>query len=203
MPPQTYPSGTVRALLLTDLVTPATRVVLQARLASRTPSMPRCFDAEQFAILQAACDRLIPQSHRAAPVALAAFLDERLAADKGDGWRYDALPPDAEMFVQGMRGLDETARIRFGHGFVALNGAQQDQVLTLVQQGEVQGTTWVNLSPTRFFEELLAELCECYYSDPLTQEEIGYVGMADGQGWQQIGLNQREAHEPLAAGEAV
>lgn len=203
MQPKTYPPGSVRALLSTDLVTPPTRAALLARLAPLPSYTPRCFDAQQFGTLRAACDRLIPQAHRADPIDLAAAIDERLTASEGNGWRYAALPPDADAFVQGIQGLDETARALFGQGFVALDDEQQDAVLTAVQRGEAHGTTWTNLSPTRFFEELLTELCECYYSDPLTQEEIGYVGMADGQGWQQIGLDQREAHEPEALGEDV
>jgi hypothetical protein len=49
----------------------------------------------------------------------------------------------------------------------------------------------------KFFEELLASLAELYYSHPLAKEEIGEVAFADKKGWQQIGLNQLESHEPL------
>jgi hypothetical protein len=48
----------------------------------------------------------------------------------------------------------------------------------------------------RFFEELLVLATETYYAHPLAQEEIGYAGMADAAGWQAIGLDEREAHEP-------
>jgi hypothetical protein len=67
-----------------------------------------------------------------------------------------------------------------------------------VQRGDVEGGVWDTLPAQRFFEELLAEAVECYYSHPLAQEEIGYVGMADAHGWQAISLNRLEPWEPRA-----
>jgi hypothetical protein len=198
MQPSHYPPGTVRALLETDLLTPATRAVIQARLEPRPAAEPHFFDSQTFQTLRAVCDRLIPQADRSDPVDLAAALDERLADGACDGWRYASMPPDEDAYVRGLHGVNEAAQARFGADFAALDEAHQDRVLVAVQRGEAQGATWDTVPAERFFEELLAELCECYYSDPLTQEEIGYVGMADAHGWQAIGLNQRAAHEPHA-----
>lgn len=191
-------SGTVRGLLETDLITAPTREVLRSRLMPRDEQGPRYFDQRTFAILRAACDRLIPQLDRSDPVDLAAALDDRLADGKGDGWRYDRMPPDGVAYRCGLHGLDEYARARFDADFAALDGSRQDTVLLAVQLGVVTGEVWETLPARRFFEELLAELCECYYSDPQTQEEIGYVGMADAHGWQAIGLDQLAPHEPRA-----
>lgn len=203
MTAKTYPRGTLRALVETSLVTPATRRVLVARLvpedAPPPPDpKPRFFDAEAFATLRAACDRLIPQADRPHPVHLAGALDERLAEGKGDGWRYNQMPPDGEAHRRGLQGLNESARAMFGETFYDLEASRQDEILLAVQRNEAQGETWKTLPAQRFFEELLAELAECYYSDPLTQDEIGYVGFADAQGWRAVGLNELEAHEPRA-----
>jgi hypothetical protein len=203
MTAKTYPRGTVRALVETNLVTPATRKALVSRLvpddAPPPPvSKPRFFDAEAFDTLRAACDRLIPQADRTHPVQLAGALDERLAEGKGDGWRYNQMPPDGEAHRRGLLGLNESAHAMFGEAFYELDASRQDEVLLAVQRNEAQGQTWKTLPAQRFFEELLAELAECYYSDPLTQEEIGYVGFADAHGWLAVGLNELEAHEPRA-----
>jgi hypothetical protein len=203
MTAKTYPRGTVRALIETSLVTPATRKALVSRLvpddAPPPPvSKPRFFDAEAFDTLRAACDRLIPQADRTHPVQLAGALDERLAEGKGDGWRYNQMPPDGEAHRRGLMGLNESAHAMFGEAFYELEASRQDEVLLAVQRNEAQGQTWKTLPAHRFFEELLAELVECYYSDPLTQEEIGYVGFADAHGWPAVGLNELEAHEPRA-----
>lgn len=203
MASKTYPRGTVRALVETDFITPVTREVLKSRLAPDDApplpdSQPRFFDAESFATLRAACARLIPQADRPHPVDLAGAIDERLAEGACDGWRYNELPPDGDAHRHGLLGLNESAQAMFGKAFYKLDASSQDEVLLAVQRDEAQGETWKTIPARRFFEELLAELTEFYYSDPLAQEEIGYAGFADAHGWQAIGLNELEAHEPRA-----
>ena len=199
MSPKTYPPGTVRRLLTSDLVTSPTREVLRKRLEADTDDAPRFFDAATLMTLRAACSRLIPQLDRAESIDVASCIDKRLAENMCDGWRYDAMPPDAEAYRLGLRGLDESAQAKFNLAFHELGAANQDAVLRAVQAGTAEGRTWQTLPPNRFFEELLVEVAESYYSHPLAQEEIGYVGMADAHGWQAINLNQLEAHEPQAS----
>ena len=193
-----YPTGTVRHLLRTSQVTPKTREVLEERLAAS--SNPQFFDAESFAILQAAAVRLISQSDQPELIDVADALDKRLAEGTGDGWRYNTMPPDPVAHQAGLCGLEESARLMFGNGFTSLNGAEQDIVLEAIQWGKAPGSIWEQIPAPRYFEELLAELTETYYSHPLAQEMIGYVGMADAQGWQAIGLNELEPWEPRQQG---
>ncbi|MGI9105053.1 MAG: gluconate 2-dehydrogenase subunit 3 family protein [Pyrinomonadaceae bacterium] len=193
-----YPTGTVRALLETDMVTPQTRIALLERLNRETTAAPRFFDAAAYATLCAVCARLIPQPERPHPIDLAGAIDGRLAQKEGDGWRYDQMPPDGEAHRRGLLALDESAQLLFGGNFHELDEAQQDQLLLLVQRNEVSGGTWETIQASRFFEELLAGATESYYSHPLAQEEIGFVGMADAHGWQLIKLDELEAREPQA-----
>ncbi len=194
-----YPLGSVRRLLASELVTSATRTVLEQRLQPQ-PTTLRFFSPEEANTLRQVAVYLFP---RAADynIDLIAPLDQRLAAGDGDGWRYDALPPDAEAQRLGVVGLNETARASYGLGFAALTPAQQVVVLHEVAAGQPAGATWQTLPAARYFEDLLAELTEYYYSHPLVQEEIGYVGLADAAGWQRIGLNQLEAWEPRPSSE--
>ena len=203
MRPQSYPHGTVRALLDSDMVTPQTRAALRTRLEKPTADAPRFFDNEAYATLRAACARLISPTESACPVDLAAAIDERLVQGEGDGWRYDRMPPDGEAHRRGLRGLNECARDKFASAFHELDGARQDEILLAVQRGEVRGGVWETLPAGRFFEELLAGVTESYYSHPLAQEEIGYAGMADARGWQAIGLDQLEPWEPRALEEEI
>ena len=188
-----YPSRTVRSLLDTSQVTSKTREVLKARLAEKPASDPSFFSTESFAILKAASDRLISQSQG---IDLAGALDRRLSIGTGDGWRYNTMPPDPIAHQAGLSGLEESAYVLFNRSFVALSESEQDAVLTAIQQGKAPGKTWETMPSVRYFEELLTELTETYYSHPLAQEEIGYVGMADAKGWRAIGLNQLEPWEP-------
>ncbi len=202
MPVPTYPSGTVRALLATPHVSDATRAALQARLDAPEPYAPQFLAPEVFALLEAVAARLFPQPDRpAAPVPLAPAVDERLAEGRADGWRYDALPPDREAYRLGLGGIQEIAQELFQTPFQQLDATGQDAVLQALASGTPPGATWQTLNAGRFFEELLAELTEAYYSHPLAQEEIGYVGMADLPAWSKIGLNEKEEREVSPTGE--
>jgi gluconate 2-dehydrogenase gamma chain len=193
--PEHYPNGTVRALMPTDQVTEATRQALTERLETAPPK-PDFFSEAEFSLLEAICDRLIPQDENEPHIDIAGGIDERLVQHKSDGWRYDTMPPDGEAYKLSLAGVDETASLLFQSSFQSLSAAQQDSVLQQVQQGEAPGETWKKLPANRFFEELLAEATTNYYSNPLAQETIGYVGMADVPGWQRIGLDQLEDREP-------
>ncbi|MGI8657001.1 MAG: gluconate 2-dehydrogenase subunit 3 family protein [Pyrinomonadaceae bacterium] len=190
-----YPSGTVRKLLDTALVTAQTRRALQGRLEEERV-VPRFFDAHSFAVLCAACARLMPRIDGINLESIAGVIDKRLADGKGNGWRYDVLSADAETYTRGLQGLNESARASFKSDFVNLDESQQDEILYGVQRGEAIGETWKPLSASRFFEELLAELTEGFYSHPLALEDIGYAGMADAKGWHNIGLNRLDPQEP-------
>ena len=196
-----YPPGSVRVLIESDLVTPATREALVERLRAAPVIEPRFFTADEFALLKAACDRLLPQPERARPVDIAGTLDTRMAALRpagggGDGWRYAIMPPDTEMHRQGLATIRQVGEAMFERAFVRLSDAQQDAVLESVQGG---GIDLQRAAVTRrYFEELLAQVADIYYSHPLASEEIGYVGMADAHGWQAVGLDEREAHEPAS-----
>lgn len=192
----TYPEGTARRLLASDLVTPKTRAVLQARFDGPRGTSAQALDDGELAILRAACGRLIPQDERAEPIDLAGEIDRRLARGESKGWRYDAMPPERDAYRRGLRGVDESAHIMFGMPFTALSPGRQEEVLLAVQGGNAPGDAWHGLTARRFFEDMLAELVETYYSHPLAYDEIGYVGYADARGWQAIGLNQLAPHEP-------
>ncbi len=193
-----YPPGTVRALIESDLVTPPTRRALRERLRRRNVR-PRFFDPHALAIIGAACARLIPQPERERPIDLPGELDARMADGVGDGWRYAKMPADCDMHALGALGLDQTAQAMFGCGFAQALAAQRDAILRAVQLGSAAGQVWQEMDSACYFQELLALLVDIYYAHPLALEEIGYAGMADGHGWQAIGLDERETHEPLAS----
>lgn len=197
-----WPAGTVAALLAGDAVTAPTRAALRARLAPAPPG-PRHLGPAAFAVLAAACARLVPQDGRAVPVDVAGAFDRRLGTGAGDGWRYDALPPDAQAHARGLRGLDETARALRGAGFLETDDAGRDAVLAAVQAGDPPGAAWEGLPAALWFEELLAALVEIDYAHPSAQDEIGYAGFADRPGWTAIGLGEREDREPRPLGDGA
>ena len=194
---QRYSAGSVRALLETEHVSAATRAALRERLDGPTVREPAFFTLDEFATLWAVYDRLIPQPDWAEPIDIAGEIDRRLAAGMSDGWRYDVLPADGEMYRAFLGGLDVMARQRGEAVFRALDGIEQDEILAAVQRGAVTGEAWERMPAVKCFEEVLAEVAETYYGHPLAQEEIGYVGMADLPAWTQVGLDERDEREPL------
>ncbi|MGI4879914.1 MAG: gluconate 2-dehydrogenase subunit 3 family protein [Janthinobacterium lividum] len=178
----TYPAGSVGQLIASDHVAEPTRIALQARMAAK-PGPPRWFDATEFALLCGVCARVIVDVPQ---VDIAGVIDARLAAGTGDGWRYDALPTDGEAYRQGLSTIDATARLLGGAAFLMLGPEAQDAVLAAVQK-----------TSRRWFEDLLAEAAETAYAHPAVQGAIGYAGFADLPGWIRIGLDEREAHEPI------
>jgi gluconate 2-dehydrogenase gamma chain len=194
-----YPTNTVRALLDTDQVTDATRQALVQRL-QLLPHQPTFFSVSEFALLQAVCNRLVPQDNPSGWIDMASNIDKRLSEHKYDGWRYDTMPPDEDAYRLGLMGIEESTQLIFQQGFRNISAEQQDFILKAVQLMEAPGDIWKKLPADRFFEELLTEVTENYYSHPLAQEEIGYVGMADIPAWHRIGLNQLEDREPKRIG---
>lgn len=185
------------ALLATDFVTDATRKALKERL-EENEYQPLFFDPANFECLSVVCDRLIAQDSNSRIVNIAVHIDERLQRKTGDGWRYDNMPSDDQMYIKGLKGIDETAQLHFQIKFIQLTNEQQMEILRSVQHGSAKGVVWQELPPQRFFEELLAETTEIFFSHPLVQDEMGYAGMADAKGWERIGLNEREPIEPVA-----
>ncbi len=160
-----------RRLADQNLLTPPTL----AALAAREPAFdgePRRFDAPTFAILVALVDVLRPYE-RPSGREIALRIDARLAKGECDGWRFDAMPADAEAYAQGLAAL-------------AQEGALDASVVRRLQRGETT-VAWP-LSPQRFLEDLLAEVATFAYSQPEAQDAIGYDGYADAQGWSHIAL---------------
>lgn len=197
MPSESYPAKTARALIQTALVTEPTRAALTTRLNEEDDvesSTPRFFKQDEFATLRTVCARLIPHA-AAGRIAIAARIDERLADGASNGWRYDVMPIDGDAYKAGLAGLNEAAHESHGVAFAALDHLQQDEILRLAQNKRATGANWEKVSPTRFFEELLTEATEIFYSHPRAQDEIGYAGYADARGWRRIGLNELEPWE--------
>ena len=176
-----------RTLLGSDRVTEPTRRVLLARL-DRRPGPPRLLDGAEMTVLAAVSARLVPLGDLQGPVDLAGRLDAQLADGGGDGWRYRELPPDGPALLQGLRALERSAG---PGGFAARAADAQDALLAQVQTGEVEGWPF---PPELWFKELLANLVQLAYAHPLVQADIGYEGMADAHGFQDVGLDARPVH---------
>jgi hypothetical protein len=143
---------------------------------------------------------------------LAARLDRRLATGAGDGWRFSALPPDANAYRAGLRTLDAGARAAVGKPFVVLDPESQDALLTLLQRGDLNVPDplggRLDADQMRFwFEDLRADAARLWLAHPAALARIGFSGIgaggdrpaaiADGlPGFREVGLDAPEPWEP-------
>jgi hypothetical protein len=171
-----------------------TRDVLAGRL--EPPAGPRFLEAAEYALLQAVVARLIPQPDRSEPIPVAAMIDDMLAGGRGDGFRFEGMPPMREAWRRGLAALEAEAARRGPAGFASLAPAVQDAVLEDIQAGRVEAPEWADLSPARFFKDVLLKAAAgFYYAHPDAWSEIGFGGPASPRGYVRLGFDQRDPWE--------
>jgi hypothetical protein len=175
-----------------------TRAVVAERLYR--PPERRFFTAEEFALLSAACDRLIPQPDRDPPIPIAPVIDQEVFENRGEGFRAPNQPLLQDTWRILVAGLDAMAQAAHQRPFIDLNGENQDALLTAMQGGQVDAAHFAGLpSKTLFVEVLLKTAASIYYSHPLAWNEIGYGGPAAPRGYVRMGLDERDPWEAKLA----
>ncbi len=194
------------ALIHSDRVSARTRALLLDRAQPDDPAaQPRAVSAAQLAVLRAVMDRTVPQPGPGR-IDLAARIDRQLAAGRGDGWRFDILPPDADAFRAALDTLQAAALARHGAGFAQLDAAQQDAMLDAAAAGEMPGGALDPAQMQRWFEDARAEAVRAYVAHPATLSAMGYSGIGyggDGEpksGFRTVGVGEAEPWEPAPAG---
>ncbi len=179
----------------------ATRRVVLDRVYNVPPF--RHFDEHQRAMLQALCDRVIPQEWKPPErrVPIAPWIDAHLAARTLEGFRFDDMPSHEHAWDWGLEGLDQTAQALFQRAFFELDGADQDRVLEAIRAGRPPGEVWQRMPAQRWWIFVaLRQITGIYYAHPYAWDEIGFGGPAYPRGY--IALNHG-APEPWEAMEAT
>ncbi len=173
----------------------ATRRIVDKRLNDPPPR--RFFSAEEWAMLWAICDRIIPQMS-GERVPIANFIDAKMAENHGDGFQRAGQPTMQEMWRRGLSATDEEARLRFGAAFVDLPGGRQDDLLHLIQRGEVRAPGWQSVPPKAFFKSrMVHDIVSVYYAHPRGWDEMGFGGPASPRGYVRMGFNRHDPWDPV------
>jgi len=85
-----------------------------------------------------------------------------------------------EFYRHGLAQLDQYCRGTYRAAFVRLNAAQQDAVITALEEGKATGFTWP--TPQAFFETVRTHAMEGMFADPV------YGGNKDFAGWRLVGF---------------
>lgn len=142
----------------------ATRNLVRARVQDVPPI--RFFSPEEARLLRAVLDRLLPQDDRDEEhkIPLLNAIDERLAAGRIDGYRYEHMPPDGEAHRLGLRAIEAIARHLYDTPFVALGPGAQDEVLKTIHDGHPPAAEeiWRRLSAKHYWAMLMQDAVHAY-----------------------------------------
>jgi gluconate 2-dehydrogenase gamma chain len=155
------------------------------------------FTADEAATVEAIVDRFIPEDALGPGgknAGCAVFLDRQLAGSFGDSRRLYMRAPFArgtpsqglqsptlpkDFYRASLAALDAYCRQAFaGKSFAALGVAEQDQVLTGLDKGEIK----LDGNGKVFFELILQNVMEGFFADPI------YGGNRDMAGWKLVGF---------------
>ncbi len=110
-----------------------TRKVVLARVDDVPPR--RFFTVAEAATLTAFCDDVLAQDSEPR-IPVLAFVDEKHAAGKTEGYRYAGMPPDGDTWRLVARGLDEAAGDGEG-AYARADAGRREQIVDAFAAGEV------------------------------------------------------------------
>lgn len=175
----------------------ATRKVVQGRVDT-TPRRT-FFTEEQFKFWTVVFEHLLPQTDRTPDrqIPLVAPLDDRLAKNQTDGYRYEDMPEDRIAYRIGIDAIQDEARERFDNDFLSLPYKHQDMVLEGLHDGEPQAgaAIWKRMSVSRFWELIVSDAVKAYYAHPWAWDEIGFGGPAYPRAYTRLERGEPEPWE--------
>jgi len=175
----------------------ATRDLVTMRV--KQPPSIRYFAPEQAQFWRTVFDHLVPQHDRLPErrVPLVEPLDERLYQNRGVGYRYENMPPDREAYRLGEEAINAESRERYGGDFEHLPQLQRDFVLKAIHDGKPEAAReiWQQMSVGRFWQLLMQDALEAYYSHPWAWDEIGFGGPAYPRAYTRLERGEPEPWE--------
>jgi hypothetical protein len=166
----------------------ATRKVVLDRV-ERVPPI-QFFTPEEARLMQAICDRLLPQDDRDEEhkIPVVNYIDNRLYHKRIDGYRFEDMPPDDEAHRLGLQAIEAIAKHMFSDSFINLNPTQQDQVLKSIHDGQPPAghDIWQRMSVTRYWMLIMQDVVDAYYAHPYSWDEIGFGGPAYPRGYMRL-----------------
>jgi hypothetical protein len=167
-----------------------TREVVLQRVEPQAPPT-RFFTDQERVTAEALCDRLLAQDD-APRIPVAAFVDARLAAHDGDGYRYDDMPEDGDAWRRSLAALDDDARADHGVTFATLARHQQRRLLQDIHDAE---GSWHGMPTSHVFNLWMRYVTTAFYSHPWAWNEIGFPGPAYPRGYKTLTLDRLEPFE--------
>lgn len=175
----------------------ATRDTILKRVHEVPPI--RFFSPEEARLMQAVCDRILPQDDRddEHKIPLLNFIDDRLYHGRGDGYQFEDMPSDADAHRLGLQAIEAIAQRIYGRPFIELGVRAQDHVLQTIHDGKPPAgeEIWHKMSVERFWQLLVQDVVRVYYAHPYAWDEVGFGGPAYPRGYMRLEGGQPEPWE--------
>jgi hypothetical protein len=175
----------------------ATRQVVDKRV--KQPPARKFFSEDAWTFWTAVFAHLVPQTDRAADrqIPLVPMLDDRLAANRTVGYRFEDMPQDRVVYEIGIEAISREAEHRYGGGFLVLSSRQQDEVLKAIEQGKPEAAReiWKRMSVKRFWQMIMVDAIDAYYAHPWAWDEIGFGGPAYPRAYTRLERGEPEPWE--------
>jgi hypothetical protein len=175
----------------------ATREVVDGRV--KQPPVRKFFSEEAWKFWTVVFEHLLPQSDRTPErqIPLIPMLDDRLAANRTVGYRFENMPQDRVVYEIGIDAIDKEAEHRFGGKFLLLSSLHQDETLKAIAQGEPQAAAdiWKKMSVKIFWQMIMTDAIDAYYAHPWAWDEIGFGGPAYPRAYTRLERGEPEPWE--------
>jgi hypothetical protein len=169
-----------------------TRRVVLGRVAPR-PEL-RFFSRAEAGTLAAFCDCVLAQD--AEPrIPVLAFVDEKLAQGRLDGFRFAGMPDDRDTWRLVAQGLDSSALDHGAGSYASAPPGLQHDLIEAFASGRLAGGAWAKLDVKRAWSVVMRGVLAAFYSHPWAWNEIGFGGPAYPRGYARLGMGASEAWE--------
>jgi hypothetical protein len=168
----------------------ATRKVVLDRVANVPPI--RFFSGTEVPTLKAFCDTALAQDTEPR-IPVLSYVDEKLHAGQGDGYRHADMPEDEETWRR-------VARHLHAAGFPELDIDAKLEYVGKLHDGEL---AWDDMDSSKAWGVVMRHALSAFYSHPWAWNEIGFGGPAYPRGYIRMGIGDHRGREPHEGEEAV
>lgn len=159
----------------------------------------RFFNAAEIATMQAVMDRILPQEDRTTDrqIPLLPTLDDRLYANRIEGYRYEDMPSDQDAYRLAARAFEQMAQELHFKPFHELDILEQEELLKSIHDAKPLAAQdlWQKMNIKRFWSLLVSDCCTAYYAHPWAWDEIGFGGPAYPRGYMRLEEGEPEPWE--------
>jgi Gluconate 2-dehydrogenase subunit 3 len=173
---------------------PVTRKTVLSRVEEVPPV--RFFTAEEERCLRPFLDVLLGQDGEPR-IPVFEMVDQKMHEGKLDGFQFEDMPDDREVWRLVARGLDEAA----GGDFAAAGSEAQHEIVGRFADAKLSGGAWERLNVSRAWSVVTRGALSEFYSHPWAWNEIGFGGPAYPRGYMRLnaGPSGREPFEAIEA----